>query len=133
MTKLSRNGYAALVFGITLPLLELCRDLCWGSWPSLLEWPIALDAYVIGALLLSGVVAEARGAAAGRALVASGWGFAFGILYRSLFEQVADPTRHAGHEWMVLTIKATLFTSALLGLIGAAVSAGAVNDRTAAG
>ena len=34
---------------------------------------------------------------------------------------------------MVLTIKATLFTSALLGLIGAAVSAGAVNDRTAAG
>jgi hypothetical protein len=117
------NRRAAVVFGIVLPLLQACRTACFGHIPE--TWavlPIELDAYVTGALLLAGAWASGR-SASGRALLAAGWGFACGILYRTTFEQLADPGRHAGAQAMVLVFKGALFAGAILGFVGAVRSA----------
>ena len=82
------------------------------------EWPIALDAYVTGALLLAGAWAASR-RAHGRVLLAVGWGFACGIMYRTFFEQLADLSRHAGAQMMVLDFKGVLLLAAVAGLVGA--------------
>jgi uncharacterized membrane-anchored protein len=86
------------------------------------EWAIALDAYVTGALLLAGAWASGRNAS-GRMLLAAGWGFACGIMYRTTFEQLADPSRHAGAQAMVLGFKVVLFVMAVAGFVGAILSA----------
>jgi hypothetical protein len=117
------NRRAALVFGIAVPFLQTCRTVCFGHMPE--TWavlPIELDAYVTGALLLAGAWASGR-SAPGRALLAAGWGFATGIMYRTTFEQLADPSRHAGAQAMVLVFKAVLFVMAVAGFVGAILSA----------
>ncbi len=101
---------AALSYGIALPLLQLIRSICWGTPPTLVQIPIFWDAYVAGALLLVGVWR-------GPILRAIGWGFCGGILYRSLFEQLADPTRHAGHEMLIIDMKSLLLLSAVAGMV----------------
>jgi hypothetical protein len=112
------NRRMALVFGLAVPLLQGGRILLWGHWSrSLLEWPFAIDAYLVGALLLLGFVLDSRKATAGRLVLSAGWGFACGILYRSFFEQLADPSRHAGHEILVLAIKGALLVFAATGLV----------------
>jgi hypothetical protein len=111
------NRRSAIAFGIALPLLQACRTACFGRWPdSLAVWPIALDAYVTGAMLVAGAMLAAR--SSNRRLLAIGWGFSAGILYRSLFEHLADPTRHAGAEILVLSVKALLLVCAVAGLAG---------------
>lgn len=90
--------------------------------PTWVVWPIELDAYVTGALLLAGAWASGRNAP-GRALLAAGWGFATGIMYRTTFEQLADPSRHAGAQAMVLVFKGALFVMAVAGFVGAILSA----------
>jgi hypothetical protein len=40
-------------------------------------------------------------------------------MYRTFFEQLADPDRHAGPQMMVLMVKGMLLVSAVLGLLGA--------------
>jgi hypothetical protein len=113
------NRRAALAFGIALPLLQMCRSVCFGNLPdSGWELPLEVDAYVTGALLIAGAWAATR-RPWGRALLAAGWGFASGILYRTTFEQLADPSRHAGAQAMVLVFKGALFVGAVLGFIGA--------------
>jgi hypothetical protein len=118
------NRRAALAFGIVMPLLQLCRTVCFGHMPeSWAVWPIELDAYVTGALLLAGAWAASRRAHGG-GLLAVGWGFACGIMYRTFFEQLADPARHAGAQMMVLAFKGVLLLAAVAGLIGAIRSDG---------
>jgi hypothetical protein len=114
----SRRG--AAVLGVGLPLLQACRTACFGGgMPALLAWPIAVDAYVTGALLLLGARAASRGLPHGRFLLAAAWGFTGGIMYRTFFEQLADPDRHAGPRMLVLVVKGALLLAAGLGLAGA--------------
>jgi hypothetical protein len=114
MTASEINRRAALVFGIAIPLLHACRWCLWGGWPPARTLPINFDAFVSGAILIAG----ALGRAAWReALIACGWGFAAGLGYRSLFEQLADASRHAGHEVLVMSVKAVMLVVAALGMI----------------
>jgi hypothetical protein len=88
---MSHRGATAL--GVGLPLLQACRTLCFGGGiPTPLAWPIAIDAYVTGAFLLLGARAVSRGLPHGRFLLAAGWGFTCGVMYRTFFEQLADQT-----------------------------------------
>jgi hypothetical protein len=87
--------------------------------PALQAWPIALDAYVTGALLLLGARAASRELPYGRFLLAAAWGFTGGIMYRTFFEQLADPDRHAGPQMLVLVVKGILLVAAVLRLLGA--------------
>jgi hypothetical protein len=113
------NRRAAFAFGIVIPILQSCRTVCFGHMPETWAvWPIALDAYVTGAVLLAGAWAASR-SSRGRALLAVGWGFSSGILYRTFFEQLADPGRHAGAQMMVLGVKGVLLIAAVAGLVGA--------------
>jgi hypothetical protein len=117
------NRRAAVAFGIAVPVLQTCRTVCFGHMPETWgEWPIAMDAYVTGALLLVGAWAASRHAQ-GRALLSVGWGFSCGILYRSFFEQLADPSRHARAHLLVLGFKGILLLAAMAGLAGAILSA----------
>jgi hypothetical protein len=116
--EMSRRGAVAL--GIGLPLLQGCRTMCFGGgMPALLAWPIAVDAYVTGVFLLLGARAASRGLPHGRFLLAAAWGFTGGILYRTFFEQLVDPDRHAGPQMLVLVVKGILLVIAGLGLVGA--------------
>jgi hypothetical protein len=104
----------AFVAGILLPLLQTLR-MAWlgGGWGPPREWPIAADAYVMGALLLVGGAVARRKPMA----LATAWGVCFGILYRSFFEQLADPTRTAGVNLCVLGVKGFLLALATAGAI----------------
>jgi hypothetical protein len=114
----SRRDAAAL--GVGLPLLQVCRTACFGiGMPALPAWPIAVDAYVTGALLLLGARAAARGRPHGRFLLAAAWGFTSGIMFRTFFEQLADPDRHAGPQMLVLVVKGILLVLAGVGFVGA--------------
>jgi hypothetical protein len=116
MTAFARDRRMALALGITVPLLETGRVLLWEhEWPKLLQWPIALDACVVGAFLIWGAVRAAR--ERGTALLGVGWGLFVGVGYRSFFEQLADPTRHAGHEVLVIAVKGALVAAGVLGAI----------------
>ena len=117
MTAITLNRRMALVFGLAVPLLQLGRTLLWFQWPLLLELPIGIDAYLMGAFMLWGVALASRKAPAGTLVLSAGWGFSSGILYRSFFEQLADPARHGGHEIMVLAIKGALLAFAATGLV----------------
>jgi hypothetical protein len=44
-------------------------------------------------------------------------------MYRTTFEQLADPSRHAGAQAMVLVFKGALFVMAVAGFVGAILSA----------
>jgi hypothetical protein len=115
---MSRRGAATL--GVGLPLLQACRTACFGGGvPALLAWPIAVDAYVTGAFLLLGARAASRELPSGRFLLAAAWGFTGGIMYRTFFEQLADPDRHSGPQMLVLVVKGTLLVLAVLGFLGA--------------
>jgi hypothetical protein len=109
----------ALAFGIAITALQFGRSLLWGQWPRPLEWFIFLDAYVVSALMLWGVVLAGRKAPSGRLVLAAGWGFACGILFRSFFEQLEDPSRHSGHEILVLAVKGALLAFAAAGFVTA--------------
>ena len=112
------NRRGALAFGIALPLLQVCRSVCFGNLPdSWWDVPIELDAYVTEALLIVGAWAASR-RAHGRVLLAVAWGFACGIMYRTFFEQLADPSRHAGAQRLVLVLKGVLLLAASAGLAG---------------
>src|SRR5204862_2414318 len=92
VTAMLLNRRMALVFGLAIALLQTGRLILWGHWPlTLVEWPFAIDAHLFGILLLWGVVLDARNAPTARLVRSTGWGFACGILYRSFFEQLADP------------------------------------------
>jgi hypothetical protein len=52
----------------------------------------------------------------GGALLCAAWGIAVGMGYRTFFEQLADPTRHAGHEILVIAIKGLLLAVATFAL-----------------
>src|SRR5436190_3822237 len=99
---LAGDRRAALVFGVALPLLQLCRVMCWGSAPSGLEWPIAVDAYVSGARLLSGATVGPRRDRGGHPLRAGGGGSAGGTPSRSSSEPFPDrsgPGGDGGRRW----------------------------------
>jgi hypothetical protein len=116
MTSITLNRRMALVFGFAVPLLQGGRVLLWGHWPRARDWPIEIDAYLIGALMLLAVVLASRKTTPGRLALTAGWGFSCGGLYRSFFEQVADPSRHAGHKLLVLVFKGVLLAFAAAGL-----------------
>jgi hypothetical protein len=112
------NRRMALVLGLALPLLQTGRLILWGGWPqTLAKLPFAIDAHLVGILLLSGVVLDVRKAPRARLVLSTGWGFSCGILYRSFFEQLADSDRHGGHELLVLTLKGALLMFATVGLV----------------
>jgi hypothetical protein len=111
---------SATVLGIGLPLLQAFRTVCYGGGVStVLAWPIAIDAYVTGAFLLLGARAASRELPYGRFLLAAAWGFTGGIMYRTFFEQLADPDRRAGPQMLVLVVKGILLVLAFLGFVGA--------------
>ena len=119
MTRLEFNRRMAFVCGVGAPVLQLVRALLWGYWPPPRQLPIDGDAYLAGAFLVAAALTAARRPVLGRGLLAAGWGFGCGLLYRSLFEQLADPSRHAGHEVLVMALKATFLAFAAAGVVGA--------------
>jgi hypothetical protein len=119
--EIDLNRRAAMIFAVVLMALQGCRSFCFGRWPeSLAQWPIELDAYVTGGFLILGSWMAGQKRAAGRAILGAGWGFSCGILYRTFFEQLGDPSRHAGAQGMVLAFKGMLMMMAVAGLIGTA-------------
>jgi hypothetical protein len=107
----------AVGFGVVVPLLQLCRAGAEFPWRRPALWPIALDAYVFGALLLVGAWRASR-VPSDRVPLAIGWAFAAGILYRSLFEHVAEfADRTEPLSLLVAIIKALLLATCALGLV----------------
>src|ERR1051325_9920540 len=103
MTAISLNRRIALVFALTISSLQAGREFLWWNWPtSVAGWAGFIDAYLVSALLLFGVMLASRKETMGRLVMSAGWGFACGILYRSFFQQLGDPARHGGHEMLVL-------------------------------
>ncbi len=119
MISLSLNRRVAFAFGVAISLLQAGRSVLWRShWPqSAAGWPIFLDAYVVGALLVSGSIVARRNEIAGRLIMAAGWGFSCGILYRSFFGHLEDPNRQSGHEILILACKAALLVVSAVGLL----------------
>ena len=118
MTAISLNRRIALVFALTISSLQAGREFLWWNWPaSVAGWAGFIDAYLVSALLLFGVMLASRKETMGRLVMSAGWGFACGILYRSFFQQLGDPTRHGGHETLVLLCKAALLVFSVTGLV----------------
>jgi hypothetical protein len=49
-------------------------------------------------------------------------------MYRTFFEQLADPDRHAGPQMMVLVVKGILLLFAVLALIGAVMGTSTASE-----
>jgi hypothetical protein len=109
----------AVAFGVGAACLQVGRVLLWGYWPPLRQIPVDVDGYLACGMLLFSAFLVGRGRATGPALLAASWGVSCGLLYRSFTEQLADPTRHAGHEVLVMAVKAALLAFAIVGLVGA--------------
>jgi hypothetical protein len=85
--NMTTSGYPRLAFalGILLPLGETVRR--WGHWDTWIFW---IDDFIIGALLLFGAWAVRRRQDYGMRVLAAGWGVAFGMLYPSFFNHLAQ-------------------------------------------
>lgn len=107
----------SLAFGVAICLLQAGRSLLWWRRPqSLPEWLFVVDAYLVGMMMFAGVVVARRQEDTGRLILAAGWGLAVGILFRSFVGQWGDPSRHGGHEIVVLVCKGTLLALSVVGL-----------------
>ncbi|MGD0679774.1 MAG: hypothetical protein ABSC94_30685 [Polyangiaceae bacterium] len=81
--NLTLSRRLALGSGLILPAVETWRR--WGQWSQVAQWPFILDDFLAGALLVLGSLAVKRSPTEGRALLASAWGVAFGMMYGSFF------------------------------------------------
>jgi len=120
MTAMTFYQRMAFTFGVAISLLQAGRAFLWWRGPQIpINWFTFIDAYLVGALLISGAVVARRKEILGRSIITAGWGFSCGILYRSFFEQLEDSSRHAGHELLVLACKGMLLGISAAALVHA--------------
>lgn len=118
-TSLEQNRRAALAFASAAAALQIGRVILWGHWPPVRELPVDIDGYLAAAFQVIGAASVSRRGSMQVATLAASWGVWCGIMYRSFTEQLADATRHAGHERFVIAIKGVLLILAVIGLTGA--------------
>lgn len=111
----------ALVYGAGLAGFETLVN--WGQWQ---WWPWWLIDYVAAAMLVIGGVAALRRVPAGGAMLASGWGFALGMMWMSLagnIEAGADLERseRVGGLYVALIVASMLWC--FIGLVWTLVAA----------
>ena len=80
----------------------------WRSWGAGRHILFILDDQFAGLLMLAGVWAMRRDSIRARALFASGWGVAAGMLYGSFFGKVIDPAGAQPGNWDVGVLTALL-------------------------
>ena len=80
---------AAYVFGIALPVLEVCR-----RWADFSDIPGYIDDFIIGALLLFAARSVVRERSYGRCLLVAAWGILCGGLWCSFFGQLRSASPH---------------------------------------
>ena len=80
----------------------------WRSWGAGRHILFILDDQFAGLLMLAGVWAMRRDSIRARALFASGWGVAAGMLYGSFFGKVIDPASAQPGNWDVGVLTALL-------------------------
>jgi hypothetical protein len=110
----------ALVFGITLPVLETIRRF--SQLGDISRWPLWLDDLLLGAALLMGARMTSGLRHHNARYLAAAWGAACGMGYYSLLAQLehldlADPAP-VSSSW-VAAIKAVGLGLAIVALIGA--------------
>jgi hypothetical protein len=110
---------AAFALGIVLPLLETWRRR--HQWGEIHLWPVILDDFFAGALLLSGALLTRRSPERGRPLLASAWGVVTAGMYYSFFGQLAarEPDPSGVSTAPILVVKGAIFALCLVGLVGA--------------
>jgi hypothetical protein len=115
--KFSRS--AAFALGIALPLLEAWRRR--HQWRELRLWPVILDDFFAGALLLSGAVLTGRSAERGRPMLAAAWGAVTAGMYYSFFGQLTaqEPDPSGLSLAPIIAVKGAIFALCLVGLVGA--------------
>jgi hypothetical protein len=104
----------ALVYGVGLAGFETLVN--WGQWQ---WWPWWLVDYVAAAILVFGGLAVFRQSAGASALLASGWGFALGMMWMSLagnIEAGTDPSRAARVAGLYVALIAASMAWCLAGL-----------------
>ncbi len=116
------NATLAIACGVAIIVLQGGRVLLWGYWPPLLQLPIDADGDLLGALLIWAGLRSRKQSC--MPLLTAAWGVTCGVGYRTFFEQVADPRRHAGHELLVLAVKGALLLMAIVVLTRALRSSG---------
>jgi hypothetical protein len=112
---LAFSRICALVVGVLGPVAYTVRFIAAGIWPPLRVWPIAADAYHAGALLLYAAIVRRTSPT----WLAAAWGVCFGGVYRSLFEQVADPTRVPDASLGLLIFKGVVLALSAAGALTA--------------
>lgn len=103
-----------------LGALSLMIGELWRSWGAGRHILFILDDQFAGLLMLAGVWAMRRDSVSNRALFASGWGVAAGMLYGSFFGKVIDPASAQPGNWNVGVLTALLgiaFAISLCGLV----------------
>ena len=104
----------ALVYSAGLAGFETLVN--WGQWQ---WWPWWLVDYVAAAMLAFGGLAVLRRSAGGSSLLATGWGFALGMMWMSLagnIEAGTDPDRAARVVGLYVALIAASMAWCLVGL-----------------
>lgn len=108
---------AALVIGITLPLLETCRRGM-GEWTT--DFTTMFTDYFAGGLLLVGWWASYRAKAWGSLFLILAWTWLTGLMTLSFLDQLEGTIRHTitePHNPLVLGVKFLLFAISAVSLI----------------
>jgi hypothetical protein len=109
----------AIIFGILTPLAETIRRR--RQLGQLSVWPLWLDDYIIGAMLLYGAWRVSKDIRSGRRFLAAAWGFTCGMAYSSFFGQLAhlnEPDPAPIPSSWVAVIKGVGLALAILALAG---------------
>ena len=114
------SRYLAVLFGITLPILETLRRF--RQLDDFSVWPMWLDDFVLAALLLAGARLTSGARFHNAKYLAAAWGAACGMAYYSFFAQLQHidlPDPAPIPSLWVAVIKGAGFALSIVALIGA--------------
>ena len=104
----------AIILALSLMIGEL-----WRSWGAGRHIMAILDDMFVGAFLIFGAVRFTQDTPKRRALFASGWGIAVGMLYGSFFGKVFAPETTNAGNWdlgLLTALVGLAFATAIIGL-----------------
>lgn len=103
----------AIVLGLSLIIGEL-----WRSWGAERPFVFVIDDVIIGGFLIIGAVRFSKDTIKRRALLATGWGMNFGMLYISFFMKLIAPETTNTGNWnmgILTTLLGIAFATSIFG------------------